>query len=196
MTVSPQLPRLLESLPSSPSSSISGSFYLNPQKCSAILSACADFNSVCSADTRTGMCARPIYAVSYAQAPSDLGSYARSPKVQDFNSIHVTVPQRLSRRLDLSLPTSWSSSSSLCPADPGMRTRLPWFLILMIPMSSDVNAITHSDSYLLNLSLALQSCDPDIRYHEVDLPTAVGPGNANHEPTSEFCTHNSQRDSG
>jgi len=67
-----------------------------------------------------------------------------------------------------------------------MRTRLPWFLILMISVSSDVNAITHSDSYLLNLSLALQSCD-------VDLLTAVDPGNANHEPTSEFNTHDPQR---
>lgn len=181
-------------LPSCPSSSISGSFYLNPQKCSAILSACADFNSVCSADTRTGMCAPGLRRLD-AQAPSDLGSYARSPKVQEFNPIHVTVPKRLPRRLDSSLPPSWSSSNSLCPADSGMRARVPWFLILMISMSSDVDAITHSDSYsyLLDLSLALQSCDPDIRYHEVDLPTVIGPGNANHEPTSELFMHISHR---
>jgi hypothetical protein len=73
-----------------------------------------------------------------------------------------------------------------------MRTHLLWFIILMMSMSSDVNAITHSDSYLFDLSLALQSCNPNISYYKIDLPVAVDSGNANHEPTSEFCTHNSQ----
>jgi hypothetical protein len=50
----------------------------------------------------------------------------------------------------------------------------------------DVNAIRHdTNSYLLDLSLALQSCDLDIRYHEIAPPTAVDSGNANHESTSE-----------
>ena len=61
----------------------------------------------------------------------------------------------------------------------------------MISMPSDANAIKHSDSYLLDLSLALQSCDPDISYYEVEPPIAVDPDDANHEHTSEFCTHNS-----
>jgi hypothetical protein len=140
--------------------------------------------------TGTGMCARPIYTPScklmYFQAPSNVEAITDELKLQDSDSIYMTIPPLLPWILDFSLPTSsspfTSSSSSLylspqkrsvisptradihshsfCPADTGTRMLLPWIHTLMVLMWSDVHSITcNTDPYLRNLSLVLQSCE-------------------------------------
>ncbi len=75
---------------------------------------------------------------------------------------------------------------------------LPWMRTLMVPMSSDIHSTTwNTNTFLLELSLALQSCEPSLSDHYEDglgngaqqstelVRSAVDPGSANPEFTSE-----------
>lgn len=86
---------------------------------------------------------------------------------------------------------------------------LLWIRTLMVSMSSDIHSIMYnSDSFLIELSLALRSCDSNSSHHyEVGLGneqdvqqstelgrSAVNPGSANPDFTCECpYTHDSQQ---
>jgi hypothetical protein len=84
------------------------------------------------------------------------------------------------KRSVISPTRTYIHSHTFSPVDTGMRMLLPCIRTLMVPMSSDVHLITcdsDTDSYLSELSLALQSCEL--------VRSAVAYDSANPEFTSE-----------
>ena len=105
----------------------------------------------------------------------------------------MTIPPLLPRILDFSLPISSSPSS---PTDTGMRMLLPRIRTLMVPISLDIHFTPcNTDSYLRDMSLALQCCESNISHRlrngqdaqqSIELVrSAVETGSANPESTSE-----------